>query len=88
MKLDQLYKSLGYDHEARLKNLEKYPNPITRRDDLSPEEFTLLNLTGHYEEAKMKLDAHINHAFRYINEASAIDPNHIAIYQFRTLMNL
>lgn len=30
----------------------------------------------------------INHALRYINETSAIDPNHIAIYQFRTLMNL
>lgn len=61
MKLDQLYKSLGYDHEARLKNLEKYPNLIARSDDLLLEEITLLNLTGHYEDAKNKLDAHKFH---------------------------
>lgn len=61
MELDQLYKRLGYDHELRLKNLEKYPELIARRDDLLLEEITLLNLTGRYEEAMRKLDAHKFH---------------------------
>lgn len=61
MELDQLYKRLGYDHKMRLANLEKYPGLITRRDDLLLEQITLLNLTGRYEEAMQKLDAHKFH---------------------------
>lgn len=61
MELDQLYKSLGYDHQMRLDNLTKYPALIAQRDDLLLEEITLLNLTGHYEEAMKKLDAHKFH---------------------------
>ena len=61
MELDQLYKRLGYDHDMRLKHLEQYPELIAQRDDLLLEEITLLNLNGHYEQAKEKLDAHQFH---------------------------
>jgi tetratricopeptide (TPR) repeat protein len=61
MELDQLYKRQGYDHDMRLKHLEQYPELIAQRDDLLLEEITLLNLTGHYEEAKEKLDVHQFH---------------------------
>lgn len=61
MELDQLYKRLGYDHKMRLDNIEKYPELIAQRDDLLLEEITLLNLTGKYEEAMTKLDAHKFH---------------------------
>jgi tetratricopeptide (TPR) repeat protein len=61
MELDQLYKRLGYDHDMRLKHLEQYPELIAQRDDLLLEEITLLNLTGHFEQAKEKLDAHQFH---------------------------
>lgn len=61
MELDQLYKRLGYDHDMRLKHLEQYPELIAQRDDLLLEEITLLNLTGHYEQAKEKLDVHQFH---------------------------
>ena len=61
MELDQLYKRLGYPHATRLQLLQKYPELIARRDDLLLEEITLLNQTGHYEEAMKKLDAHQFH---------------------------
>lgn len=61
MELDQLYKRLGYDHSMRLNHLEQYPELIAQRDDLLLEEITLLNLTGHFEQAKEKLDAHQFH---------------------------
>lgn len=61
MELDQLYKSLGYDHSKRLKNLQKYPDMVAGRDDLLLEEVTLLNLTGQYQKAMEKLDAHKFH---------------------------
>ena len=61
MELDQLYKCLGYNHQQRLDNLEKYPELIAQRDNLLLEEITLLNLTGRFEEAKQKLDAHKFH---------------------------
>jgi tetratricopeptide (TPR) repeat protein len=61
MELDQLYKRLGYDHEKRLANLEKYPELIAQRDDLLLEKITLLNLLGHYREAMQELDAHKFH---------------------------
>ena len=61
MELDQLYKRLGYPHATRLQLLQKYPELIARRDDLLLEEITLLNQTGHYDEAMKKLDAHQFH---------------------------
>ena len=61
MELDQLYKRLGKDHQARLDHLEAYPALIAQRDDLILEEVTLLNLTGRYEEAMRKIDAHKFH---------------------------
>ena len=61
MELDQLYKRLGYDHKMRLDNLNRYPALIAQRDDLLLEQITLLNLTGQYEEAMQKLDAHKFH---------------------------
>ena len=61
MELDQLYKRLHRPHQERLDFLQQYPQLIQRRDDLVLEEITLLNETGHYEEALQKLDAHIFH---------------------------
>ena len=61
MELDQLRKRLHHSHLERLTFLQKYPELIQRRDDLVLEEITLLNQTGHYEEAMQKLDAHIFH---------------------------
>ena len=61
MEFDQLYKRLHRPHQERLAFLQKYPKLIQRRDDLVLEEITLLNQTGHYEEAMQKLDAHTFH---------------------------
>lgn len=61
MELDQLYKRLCYNHGKRLDNLQQYPELIAQRDDLLLEEITLLNMTGHYDEAMKKLDAHQFH---------------------------
>ena len=61
MELDQLYKRLHHSHQERLDFLQQYPQLIQRRDDLVLEEITLLNETGHYEEALQKLDSHIFH---------------------------
>ena len=61
MELDQLYKRLGRDHDARLKMLENYPALIESRDDLRLEEITLLNQCGRYSEAKQKVDSHKFH---------------------------
>ncbi len=61
MELDQLCKRLHHSHQERLTFLQKYPELIQRRDDLVLEEITLLNQTGHYEEAMQKLDAHTFH---------------------------
>ena len=61
MELDQLYKRLQKPHDERLAFLQKYPKLVQRRDDLVLEEITLLNQTGHYEEAMQKLDARIFH---------------------------
>ena len=61
MELDQLYKRLRKPHDERLAFLQKYPKLVQRRDDLVLEEITLLNQTGHYEEAMQKLDARIFH---------------------------
>lgn len=61
MELDQLYKRLGHDHNKRLALLQKHPDLVARRDDLLLEEITLLNQTGHYEEAMRRLDGHKFH---------------------------
>ncbi|MDE7396540.1 MAG: tetratricopeptide repeat protein, partial [Muribaculum sp.] len=61
MELDQLYKRVGRPHTDRLALLRKYPGLVAQRDDLVLEEITLLNQTGHYEDAMKKLDAHIFH---------------------------
>ena len=57
MELDQLYKVMQKPHEERLRFLQQYPEQIQQRDDLVLEEITLLNQTGHYEEAMARLDA-------------------------------
>lgn len=61
MELDQLYKKLQRPHGERLEFLRKYPDLISRRDDLVLEEITLLNQCGRYREAMQKLDAHKFH---------------------------
>ncbi len=61
MELDQLYRRLQKPHQFRLDNLQKYPELIAQRDDLTLEEITLLNQLGRYDEAMRKLDAHQFH---------------------------
>ncbi len=61
MELDQIYKRLHRPHKERLEFLQQHPVLIQQRDDLVLEEITLLNQTGHYEEAMRKLDAHTFH---------------------------
>ena len=51
MELDQLYKRLNYTPEYRLKNLERYPELVTDRDDLYLEQITLYNQLGQHEKA-------------------------------------
>ncbi len=48
---DQLWKRLGERPEKRLRELEKYPQLVARRDDLSVEFCALLNQTGRHIEA-------------------------------------
>lgn len=61
MELDQLYRRLQKPHVMRLDNLRKYPELVSRRDDLVLEEATLLNQTGHYEDALQLIDGHVFH---------------------------
>lgn len=61
MELDQLYKRLRRPHDERLAFLQNYPELIAERDDLLLEEITLLNQTGHYQQAKELIDAHTFH---------------------------
>ena len=61
LELDQLYKRLHRSHTERLAFLQRYPQLISRRDDLVLEEITLLNQLGRYEDAKQKLDTHKFH---------------------------
>jgi len=51
MELDQLYKRLEYNPKNRLEKLEKYPELVNDRDDLSLEFASLFNLLGQYEKA-------------------------------------
>jgi tetratricopeptide (TPR) repeat protein len=48
---DQLWKRLGAQPEKRLRELEKFPQLVSRRDDLSVETCTLYNQTGQPEKA-------------------------------------
>jgi tetratricopeptide (TPR) repeat protein len=48
---DQLWKRLGEKPARRLRELEKYPHLVRRRDDLSVELCALLNQTGRHAEA-------------------------------------
>ncbi|MCM0649357.1 DUF5107 domain-containing protein [Clostridium swellfunianum] len=52
LELDQLYKKIGYRHEERLVNFEKYRELVQIRDDLYLENVSLLNFLGRYEEAR------------------------------------
>lgn len=49
--LDQLSKRLNHDAEERLDRLNAHPNCVSRRDDLTIEQITLLNQLGRYDEA-------------------------------------
>ena len=51
LELDQLVKKLGATPAERLARFEAYPEVVARRDDLTTEYVTLLNLTGQYEKA-------------------------------------
>ena len=57
MELDQLYKKTGVSYEERLAFLEKYPDLVRSRDDLSIEWIQLHNLLGRYQEAKQLIDS-------------------------------
>ena len=61
MELDQLYRRMQRPHQARLEFLRQYPKLVAQRDDLLLEEITLLNQTGHYNEAMRLLDTHHFH---------------------------
>ena len=54
---DQLWKRLGEKPERRLRELEKYPQLVAERDDLSVEFCALLNQTGRHVEAARLLGA-------------------------------
>ncbi len=55
--LDLLKKRLGISPDERLAFLSDYPELVDRRDDLSLEFITLLNLTGRHAEAMDRLTA-------------------------------
>jgi tetratricopeptide (TPR) repeat protein len=52
---DQLWKRLGEKPTKRLRELEKFPQLVSQRDDLSVELCALLNQTGRYVEAMQLL---------------------------------
>ena len=56
---DQLWKRLGESPAKRLRELEKFPQLVAKRDDLTVEFCALLNQTGRHVEA-MQLLAHRN----------------------------
>jgi tetratricopeptide (TPR) repeat protein len=49
--LDQLAKRLNHDAEERLDRLQEHPSYVSRRDDLTIEQITLLNQLGRHTEA-------------------------------------
>lgn len=60
LELDQLHKKLGWTFEERLKDHEEHKKLVITRDDLYIEYITLLNMTGHYENAYKYI---MNHTF-------------------------
>jgi len=52
---DQLWKRLGESPAKRLRELEKFPQLVTQRDDLTVEFCALLNQTGRHVEARQLL---------------------------------
>ena len=52
---DQLWKRLGEKPEKRLRELEKHPQLVAQRDDLTVEFCALLNQTGRHVEAMQLL---------------------------------
>ena len=58
--LDQLYKKCGKRPEERQKRLEENLDLVFERDDLTIEYITLLNLTGHYDQAR---ELELSHSF-------------------------
>lgn len=61
MELDQLYKQLHKSHADRLTFLDSFRPLVEKRDDLTLEYITLLNLTGQHRRAMEMLDNHIFH---------------------------
>lgn len=61
MELDQLYKIKNYDLDFRLQLLKSNLSLVEKRDDLSLEYVSLLNLTGAFDEAKLLLSSRIFH---------------------------
>jgi tetratricopeptide (TPR) repeat protein len=55
--LDQLEKKLNQAPQARLERLEQYPHLVARRDDLTVEYITLLNMLGQHDRAYAALMA-------------------------------
>jgi tetratricopeptide (TPR) repeat protein len=53
--LDQLYKQVNRNPAWRLALLENYPGLVGKRDDLSVEYISLLNLSGRHEDAYLRL---------------------------------
>lgn len=49
--LDQYYKKEGRSIDFRIEFLDQYPGNVEKRDDLTIEKITLLNLTGQFDEA-------------------------------------
>jgi tetratricopeptide (TPR) repeat protein len=59
--LDQLYKKLNRTPAWRLSLFKEHLDLVGRRDDLSVEYISLLNLTGHHEEAYQRIMQHKFH---------------------------
>ncbi|RSX58524.1 DUF5107 domain-containing protein [Bifidobacterium samirii] len=51
LELDQLHRKLGWSYEERLATFEAHPDVVAKRDDLTIEYLTVLNLTGRYAKA-------------------------------------
>ncbi|HNW87614.1 MAG TPA: DUF5107 domain-containing protein [Candidatus Limiplasma sp.] len=61
LELDQLYRKLGSTPEQRIQRLQPHLDIVCKRDDLTTEYITLLNLLGRYEEARsMTLNRHFH----------------------------
>lgn len=61
MELDQLRKKMGVSAEDRLAYLDSHADLVAKRDDLVLERGTLLNILGHYDEARRLFSHHKFH---------------------------